>query len=91
MTAKAAGRSGISRVLMPQKKLRWFPTEASRRNRRIAAKLIQNDFDAAVLRFAHAGAGWHQQVGVAKTLGRDLGCRHAIGNQLRFNSLRPAD
>jgi hypothetical protein len=56
----------------------------------LGARLTDDDFDAAVLRLAHAGAGWHQQVGFAKALDGDRGLRHAVLHQFGCHCLGAA-
>src|SRR3954451_7760423 len=40
-----------------------------------------DDLYTPVLRLAHAGTSWHQQIGIPKALNGDGVLRHTIGNQ----------
>ncbi len=51
----------------------------------LGPRLVQDDFDAAVLRLAHAGAGRDQEVGFAVGVDGDFRGWDAVGHQLGGN------
>ena len=50
-----------------------------------------DDLYTPVLRLAHAGTSWHQQIGIPKALNGDGVLRHTIGNQFGLDGFGAAN